>query len=132
MMPVKSVEKELMELYVMKLPCNGLPAVESAEAFVTPVMEREGVILLALLTSFLPSKWIQQGQDGDAEALFGPSVEVMVQAMEEDEAGQEVLLEIEIPCLLLQPIDSASFETFRSGDRRRCSVSWKALLICCL
>ena len=78
------------------------------------------------------SKWIQQGQDGDAEALFGPSVEVMVQAMEEDEAGQEVLLEIEIPCLLLQPIDSASFETFRSGDRRRCSVSWKALLICCL
>ena len=71
--------------------------------FRDPVMEREGVILLALPTSFLPSKWIQQGQDGDAEALFGPSVEVMVQAMEEDEAGQEVLLEIEIPCLLLQP-----------------------------
>ena len=101
MLPVKTVEKEFMELYVMKLPCDGFPEVDPREAYVIPVMERDGGILLALPVTFLPQEWVQLGQSGDAEAIFGPSIETKVQAMEEDEAGQEVPLDIEIPCLLM-------------------------------
>ena len=59
-----------MELYVMKLPCDGFPDVERREAYVIPVMEREGGILLALPVNFLPQEWVQLGQSGDAEAIF--------------------------------------------------------------
>lgn len=106
MLPVKTVEKEFMELYVMKLPCDGFPEVEQREAYVIPVMEREGGILLALPVTFLPQEWVQLGQSGDAEAIFGPSIETKVQAMEEDEAG-------------LQPVGAASFAALRPCHRRR-------------
>ena len=101
MATLKTAEKDFLTLYVMRLPVEGLPAAEEAEAFVVPVMEREGGVLLALPVGFIPEEWIQQGMVAAEDSPFGPSLEILVQAMEEDEAGQEVPLETSISCLLM-------------------------------
>lgn len=101
MATLKKAEKDFLTLYVMRLPIEGLPAAEEAEAFVVPVMEREGGVLLALPVGFIPEEWIQQGMVAAEDSPFGPSLEILVQAMEEDEAGQEVPLETSISCLLM-------------------------------
>lgn len=98
---LNTAEKDFLTLYVMRLPVEGLPAAEQAEAFVVPVMEREGGMLLALPVGFIPEEWIQQGMVAAEDSPFGPSIEILVQAMEEDDAGQEVPLEISINCLLM-------------------------------
>ena len=101
MMAIKTAEKDFLTLYVMTLPIEGLPATEKVEAFVVPVMEREKGLLLALPVGFIPEDWVQQGLDANEDSPFGPSTEIVVQAMEEDEVGQEVPLDTSINCVLM-------------------------------
>ena len=101
MTSIKTAEKDFLTLYVLKLPIEGLPLTEEAEAFVVPVMEREKGLLLALPVGFLPEVWTLQGLDASEDSPFGPFTEIVVQAMEEDEVGQEVPLDTSINCLLM-------------------------------
>ena len=101
MTSLKTAEKEFLTLYVLRLPVEGLPAVEEAEAFVVPIMERENGVLLAIPVGFIPDEWIQQGLEATEDSPFGPSLEIVVQSMEEDEAGQEVPLETSLNCLMM-------------------------------
>ena len=101
MATLKTAEKDFLTLYVLRLPVEGLPAVEEAEAFVVPIMEREKGILLALPVGFVPEPWILQGLNASEDSPFGPSMEMVVQAMEEDDAGQEVPLDTSINCLVM-------------------------------
>ena len=90
MSDMKTVESGSPGLYILGWPIPGLQSPQPfKEAFVIPVMCREGGILLAVPVDFLPQSVLESGATAEGEDLVGPSVTLEVPGVEEDEEGTE-------------------------------------------
>lgn len=90
MSDMKTVESGSPGLYILGWPIPGLQSPQPfKEAFVIPVMCREGGILLAVPVDFLPQSVLESGATAEGEDLVGPSVTLEVPGVGEDEEGTE-------------------------------------------
>lgn len=98
---IKSVEKDSMVLYVMDWPVEFGSPIDDPEAFVVPVLQRQSGILIAVPFDFVPRSFLEAGNLGTTDGLVGPSTEVTIAGMEEDEHGNEQALDVSLNMLLV-------------------------------
>ena len=90
-----------MVLYVMGWPQEfGVP-IDDPEAYVVPILQRSTGVLIAVALDFVPRTLLDQGNQGTTDGLVGPSTEVSIQAMEEDDQGAEQALDVNLNMLLV-------------------------------
>lgn len=98
---IKSVEKDSMVLYVMDWPVEFGSPIDDPEAFVVPVLQRQSGILIAVPLDFVPRSLLEAGNLGTTDGLVGPSTEVTIAGMEEDEHGNEQALDVSLNMMLV-------------------------------
>ena len=74
---------DAIQPYVLSWPLDPSSG-ELGECGVLVIMRRSGGVLLAIPAQFLPEDVLEQGNTGDVDSIFGPSVELEVPAMLED------------------------------------------------
>ena len=101
--------------FLARPPVGGSPGEPDRQVLCIPVVPRKGGFLLALPVGAVPPNLLAQGNEADAQAMFGPSTTLSVPAMVEEEDGGEVpagsALEVlvvdlaESACEFLEPYD---------------------------
>ena len=94
---VKTIEKGHQPLYVVSLSVEEVFNSEQPDAMAVPVMSRrDGAVPM----QFLSPASLLRGQEAVGLELIGPSLEVSVLGVNEDDQGAEIPSGVEISCLL--------------------------------
>ena len=106
--------------YLARPPVAGSPGDGDRRVLCVPVLPRDGGFLLALPAGSIPPSWLSRHQGAGAEDMIGPSTELTVPAVEEEEDGSEVPVDSPLQVLVvdfatsaasyLEPYDPASLE----------------------
>ena len=98
---LKTVEAGHQPLYVLSPLAAEFLQPGERDAFVVPVMSRRDGVILAVPSQFLSQLALDRGQAAVGIELIGPSQEVTILGVDEDEQGGEIPSGVEITCLLV-------------------------------
>ena len=106
--------------YLARFSVAGSPGESARRVLCVPILPRDGGFLLALPGGSIPPSLLQRGQTAGVDEMIGPSTELSVPAVEEEEDGSEVPVDSPLQVLVvdfatsaapyLEPFDPASLE----------------------
>lgn len=102
-------------LLVFSIPSEVSKTGGNLQVFAIPVLQRDGGFLVALPVESFSNEALETAAHADEHELLGPSHTCVAQLSEEDENGQEVMIDQEILVLLVD-VSNQALQALREYD----------------